>query len=89
MKSFVFALCFAACAFAGAEVSKKGNVTGGTCKTDVDCLQGCIGAADPTCLAKSEGSSKCLENKSPPPGGLKCGCLTDVKKCGFQFPIQK
>jgi hypothetical protein len=68
------------------QTSKEGNVTGGMCKADADCILGCVGKSDPTCVSKSEGSSKCLEGKSMPPGGLQCACLADVKLCGYRFP---
>lgn len=70
-------------------VSKVGNVTGGHCKTDADCAQGCLTGDSSRrilCITKAEGNSQCIGPNGPPPGGLECGCLTDVKHCGYAAP---
>ena len=69
--------------------SSLGNVTGGDCTSNSDCFEGCVTDDKDNaivCITKIEGSNACLNNASPPPGGLKCECLLDVKHCGYAFP---
>ncbi len=69
-----------------AQGSKIGNETGGICNIDNDCVVGCkeVGGS-PSCLKKAEAQTKCA---LAAPGGLRCGCLEDVKKCGYLFPSE-
>jgi hypothetical protein len=69
--------------------SKIGNATGGECQTTSDCLVGCKTLdSEPTCITKKEGNNDCLKNKDTPIGGLTCGCLPDVKRCGYALPYE-
>ncbi len=74
--------------------SSLGNVTGGDCTSNRDCFEGCIKKEkndddkefNIICISKTEDSVACLNSTSPPPGGLMCECLSDVKHCGYAFP---
>jgi hypothetical protein len=69
--------------------SRLGNVTGNDCTSNSDCMQGCMTDDKESkilCITKAEGSQACLKEASPPPGGLTCECLSDVKHCGYVFP---
>lgn len=70
-------------------VSRTGKVTGEGCVSDRDCIVGCT-ANDPDnlkCLNIDEASNACVDPSGAPTADYPCICLTDVKRCGFSFPV--
>lgn len=70
-------------------VSRTGKVTGEGCISDRDCIVGCT-ANDPDnlkCLNIDEASNACVDPSGAPTADYPCVCLTDVKRCGFSFPV--
>lgn len=81
--------------FSSANTSKDtssalGNITGGPCKVENDCIIGCKKGQNSSsiCISKTEGNDQCLKATISSPGELACTCLKDVKRCGYQFPIK-
>lgn len=69
--------------------SKRGNTTGGACASHSDCIQGYKNGNKNNgvlCLTSAEGNNAPAPADEIPPGGLSCGCLPDVKHCGYAVP---
>ena len=69
--------------------SQQGNVTGGKCSSNSDCIQANL-PGEPNrgvlCLTKAEANNTPVAPDKIPLGGLQCGCLPDVKHCGYAIP---
>lgn len=77
--------------------SSVGKVTGGKCQVHEDCVNGYtqkISAKDKAkgkkllllCLTKKEASGRRVDENHVPYSRLICGCLPDVKLCGYAHP---
>lgn len=69
--------------------SSIGNPTGGKCLAHQDCVYGYLHKDKKfmlSCLTKKQASGKRVGDDHIPANGLICGCLPDVKLCGFALP---
>ncbi len=69
--------------------SSVGKVTGGKCLVHEDCVYGYLPKDKKfalLCLTKKQASGKRVGENHIPSRGLMCGCLPDVKLCGFALP---
>lgn len=72
-------------------VSRVGKVTGDGCRSDNDCIVGCVSGQpdDLKCLTQGEASNDCVSPDAAPKADYPCVCLSDVSHCGFQFAKEK
>lgn len=66
--------------------SSVGRVTGGKCQIHGDCHDAYLPKGKKfvvLCLTKKEAGGKRVDEKHIPNNGLVCGCLPDVKLCGY------
>jgi hypothetical protein len=69
-----------------APYSSVGKVTGGKCLTHEDCVYGYLPKGQKfalLCLTKKQATGKRVGENHIPYNGLMCGCLPDVKLCGY------
>ncbi len=99
MRSFLFVLvCFFLILCYGQFVSAQtfkyemnpfssvGKVTGGKCLVNKDCVNGYFPMGKKfvvRCLTKKQAGGKHVDENHYPAHGLICGCLPDVKLCGY------
>jgi hypothetical protein len=66
--------------------SSVGKVTGGKCLVHEDCINGYVPKGKKfalLCLTKKQAAGKRVDEDHIPANGLICGCLPDVKLCGY------